>query len=181
MKKNDKNLAEDRLVLKIFAYICFIASAIIIYIVIGNDLKLSLLYLALVSAFGGSACLKIAKERNRKNFKTEQDSKQLSSSKIKIKKDRKENFYDDYGYGILMLFIILLSIILVVIISDKLGIPDTPYLCIEGSSNICSIKYLGEFIRVISTPSNLSIILFFPIFYLIFTILMFLGLKPPKE
>ncbi len=181
MKKNEKNLAEDRLVLKIFAYICFIASAIIIYIVFSNDLRLSILVLGAMCALGGQACLEIAKKRNSKNFKPEQDLRQQSSSTIRKKRDRKENFYNDYGYGILIFFIFLLSIFLFVIISDKLGIPDTPYLCIESSSSICSSKYLGEFLRFISTPSNFSIILFFPIFYLIFTILMFLGLKPPKE
>ena len=171
MKKNKKNLAEDRLVLKIFAFICFI--------VFSKDLRLSLLFLALLSAFGGNACLIIAKERNSKNFKTEQNLKQQSSSKIKIKKDRKENFF------LLMVLFFLVSVFLAEFIFDKLGVPDAPYICLNSSSSICSIKYLGDLLRFFSNPSNLSVFLIIPLFGLIlgliFMISRFLGLRPPKE
>ena len=181
MKKNEKNFAEDRLVLKIFAFICYIASIIIIYYVFSKDLRLSILVLAAMCALGGQACLEIAKKRNSKNFKPEQDSKQQSSSTIRKKKDRKENFYNDYGYGFLMLLILVASIFLSEYFFDKFGVPDVPFICSNSLSSICSIKYLGDFLRVISNPSNLSFFLIVPIMVLIVLILHTLGLKPPKE
>ena len=55
-----------------------------------------------------------------------------------------------------MLLILVASIFLSEYFFDKFGVPDVPFICSNSLSSICSIKYLGDFLRVISNPSNLS-------------------------